>query len=309
VTFDECADAYITAHEPSWRNARHRQQWRATLADHVRPLLGKLAVADIDRGLVLRVLEPIWHSLPETAGRVRGRLERILDFGEARGYRPEGSNPARLVPIKTALGRRPKEVRHFTALPYGELPGFLTELRKRQGVPFRALEFLILCAARTGEVLGATWSEVDLAERTWIVPRERMKANKEHRVPLTDAAVDLLRALPRELGNNFVFVGSRGAGLGHGALLLALRSVRRDVTAHGMRSTFRTWAAECTRFPREVIEASLAHLVGDATERAYQRGDLFEKRRRLMAAWTAYCAKAAAAGEVVPLRALAPSKA
>jgi integrase len=301
VTFDECAAGYIGAHETSWRNPLHAREWRNTLARYASLVFGKLAVGDIDRGLVLRALEPIWHSRPETAGRVRGRIERILDFAEARGYRPEGSNPARLLPIKTALGRRAKTVKHFAALAYGELPAFMAELRKHEGVAVRALEFLILTASRTGEVLGARWSEIDVSEKVWTLPAERMKSGKQHRVPLSEPAIEVLRTVPREQDNVFVFIGMRGKGLGHSALLLALRSIHPDATAHGMRSSFTDWATERTNFPREVVEMALAHVVGSKVEEAYRRADLLEKRRLLMAAWSKYCAKAPVDSQVPPL--------
>jgi integrase len=301
VSFDECSAAYITAQEAAWRNPRYARNMRAALAAYVSPVFGKRPVAEINRALVRQALEPIWHKRSVTAGRLRGWIERILDFAEARDYRPEGSNPARLLPIKTALGRRPKKVKHFAALPYGDVSRLMADLRKRQGVPFRALEFLILCAARTGEVLGAKWSEIDLTDKTWAVPAERMKGGKEHRVPLSEAAVKLLCDLPCELGNDFVFIGSRGKGLGNRAMLLALYSLRRDVTVHGMRSTFRDWAT-AKGFANEVAEMALAHSVGDATKQAYRRDDLLNERCPLMAAWASYCAEAVAAGEVVTLR-------
>jgi integrase len=302
ITFDECAASYIAAHEAAWTNARHGRDWRVTLKRYASPTLGKLAVADIDRSLVLGALQPIWHRIPVTAGRLRGRIELILDHAEARGYRPEGSNPARLAPIRAALGRRPKRTEHFAALPFAELPAFMVALRERQGVSFRALEFAVLCAARTGEVRGARWDEVDLTVRTWTVPPKRMKAGKEHRVPLSDAAVKLLRALPRELGNDFVFAGSRGKGLGERALFKALRLIHPTATAHGMRSAFKDWASERTDFPTEAVELALAHTVGSKVEQAYRRGDLLERRRLLMVEWAAHCARAPADSEVVPLR-------
>jgi integrase len=305
ISFDECAASYIAAHEAAWTNARHGRDWRVTLATHVSPVFGKLPVAEIDRGLVIRCLESVWHRISTTAGRLRGRIELILDHAEARGLRPEGSNPARLAPIRAALGRRPKRDKHFAALPYREVPAFMAELRQRQGMPFRALEFAVLCAARTGEVRGARWGEIDLTARTWTVPPERMKAGKEHRVPLSDATVKLLRALPREVDNDFVFSGSRGKGLGERALFKALRSIHHAATVHGMRSAFKDWASEDTNFPTDAVELALANAVGSKVEQAYRRSDLLERRRQLMAEWAAHCAKApAASAAVVPL----PSK-
>jgi len=289
VTFSQCAERYIAAHEIAWKNDKHRAQWRSTLTTYCDPVFGTLPVAAIDTGLVLKVLEPIWSAKPETATRVRGRIETVLDWATVRGYRA-GENPARwrghldkLLPSRAKVAR----VNHHAALPYRELPAFMEALRAREGIGARALEFAILTAARTGEVIGATWAEIDLAERVWTIPAERMKGGREHRVPLTDPAVELLKALPREDGTEFVFLGGRkGQGLSNVALLATLRRMdRADLTSHGFRSTFRDWAAETTTYPSEVVEMALAHAVGSKVEAAYRRGDLFEKRRALMADW------------------------
>jgi integrase len=309
MTFDQCRDAYIEAHRASWRNVKHAAQWTATLKTYVTPVFGKLPVQQVDRNLVLRALEPIWSKKPETARRVRGRIERILDFAEAREYRPQGTNPARLLPIKTALGAQAKGVKHHAALPYDEIGSFMRVLRKRDGVAARALEFAILTAARTSEVIGATWDEFNLAERIWIVPVSRMKGGREHRVPLSDAALSVLQSMSAAKQNAYVFPGDRRETLSNMALEMTLRRMKRaDVTVHGFRSSFRDWAAERTNFPREVAEAALAHVVGDKVEAAYRRGDLFLKRRQLMDAWARFCWRVASTGTVVPLRRSQPDR-
>ena len=293
LTFDECRDAYIEAHGKAWRNFKHRQQWSNTLRTYVTPVFGKLPVQAVDRSLVLRALKPIWETKPETAGRVRGRVERILDYAEASGYRPEGTNPARLLPIKTVLGARSRKVEHHAALPYTQVGTFMAALRKQPAGTSRALEFLILTATRTGEALGASWDEIDLDARTWTIPAERMKATREHRVPLSVAATAVLKEMRELRQNDLVFPGARqGRPLSEPALLRLLRRMDYGhVTVHGFRSTFRDWAAERSSFPRDVAEMALAHAIPDAVEAAYRRGDLFDKRRKLMDAWAAYCAK------------------
>jgi integrase len=310
-TFAQVADAYIAAHDASWRNAKHRQQWRNTLDTYARPVMGNLGVAVVDTGAVMRVLEPIWREKPETASRLRGRIESVLDYAAARGWRT-GDNPARwrghmdnLLPSRAKISR----VEHHAALPWREIGGFMAALAEQEGVAALALRFAILTAARTGEVIGARWSEIDMAAGVWLVPADRMKAGREHRIPLSDAALHVLRELAKLRTNpkvdGFVFRGGKvGKPLSSMALLMLLRRIKRgDLTAHGFRSTFRDWCAEATNYPREVAEAALAHTLRDKTEAAYQRGDLMEKRRRLMAEWAAFCARPAAVGEVVPLRA------
>jgi integrase len=292
TTFDQCRDAYIAAHRVGWRNAKHAAQWSSTLETYASPIFGRLPVQAIDVTLVIKVLEPIWSTKPETASRVRGRIEAILDWAKVRGYRT-GENPARwrghlnnLLPARAKVRR----VKHHAALSYVEIGAFMPTMRKRPAVAARALEFAILTAARTGEVIDARWKEIDLRTKVWTVPEDRMKAGREHRVPLSSAAVSILKGMQEVRENEYVFPGERRAALSNMAFLMLLRRMgRADLTVHGFRSTFRTWAAECTSFPREVIEAALAHLVGDATEQAYQRGDLFEKRRRLMDVWADYC--------------------
>jgi integrase len=292
VTFMECADSYIKAQRAGWRNGKHAAQWEATLATYAKPVIGALPVQAIDTALVLKVLEPIWTAKPETAGRVRGRIESILDWAKVRGYRA-GENPARwrghldkLLPARAKV----RKVEHHAALPYAELPAFLVALREQEGIAARALEFTILTAARTGETIAATWDEINWTDKVWIIRAERMKAGKEHRVPLCDRALAILREMnPADdvAGEQFVFPGSKaGRPLSNMAFLMLLRRMGRgDLTAHGFRSSFRDWAAERTNFPSEAAEMALAHVVGSKVEAAYRRGDMFEKRRRLMDAW------------------------
>jgi integrase len=308
VTFKDCAARYIASHKAGWRNAKHAAQWTATLATYAEPVIGGLSVQAIDTALVLKVLEPIWTTKPETAGRVRGRIESILDWAKVRGYRA-GENAARwrghldkLLPARSKVRR----VEHHAALPYSELPGFLASLREQEGTAARALEFAILTAARTGEVIGARWDEIDFLEKTWTVPAERMKAGREHRVPLSERAVAILEEVrPLRLAEDgFVFPGAKfGRPLSNMAFLMLLRRMgRHDVTGHGFRSSFRDWAAERTNFPSEVAEIALAHTVSDKTVAAYNRSDLFDRRRRLMAAWATFCAAPEQEAHVTTLR-------
>jgi integrase len=307
ITFDDCRDRFIASHRAAWANDKHLKQWESTLKTYVTPVFGKLPVQNVDVALVLKALEPIWTTKPETAGRVRGRIERILDWAKARGFR-QGENSARWRGhLDTLLASRAKvrRVTHHAALPYGELPGFLLKIRQRDAVAARALEFAILTAARTGEVLGARWDEIDLENKIWMVPATRMKAGREHRVPMSSAALAIVKRLKAIRQNDFVFPGERSnSPLSNMSMLMMLRRMgREDLTVHGFRSTFRDWAAEQTNFPREMAEAALAHIVADRTERAYRRGDLFEKRRRLMAAWAAFCqAGSTVACTIVPIK-------
>jgi integrase len=295
VTFREAAEAYIKAHQVGWRNPKHAKQWPATLEAYVYPIFGPLSVQTIDVGLVMRSIEPIWATKPETASRVRGRIESILDWATARGYR-QGENPARwrghlenLLPKKTKVRR----VEHHAALPYTELPGFMAELRAQEGVAAHAFEFAILTVARTGEVIGARWSEINLDERLWTIPAERMKSGKEHRVPLCERAVELLKQMQKIREGEFVFPGGKARRpLSNMAFLMLLRRMGRgDLTAHGFRSTFSDWVTEKTNFPSEVREMALAHTVSDKVEAAYRRGDMLQKRRDLAAAWARYCSE------------------
>jgi len=304
MTFKDCAAAYIKAHMAGWRNPKHAAQWPNTLAAYVYPVFGSLPVQDVDVGLVMRALEPIWREKPETASRVRGRIENVLDWATARGYR-QGENPARwrghlenLLPKKTKVQR----VEHHAALPYAELPEFMVELQRREGVAARALEFLALTAVRTGEVRGAKWSEINLVQRLWTIPAERVKAGREHRVPLSDAAMAILGQMQEIRQSDYVFPGGKvRRPLNHAALLEVLQRMgRSDLTVHGLRSTFRDWTAEQSSFPHEVAEMALGHVVANAVERAYRRGDLFQKRRQVMDAWARFCTAApAASGKAV----------
>jgi integrase len=296
VTFEAAAKQYIAAHEAGWRNPVHRKQWQSTLATYAFPVLGGLPVGRIDTGLVCAVLEPIWTQKPETAKRLRGRIEAVLDWARARYGQGEPLNPARWRGHLDKLFAPPRKVRavkHHAALPYAALPSFMDELRRLQSVSARALEFTILTAARTSEAIGARWSELDLAAKLWTIPGVRMKAGRDHRVPLPDRAVEILKSMPREGdGKGFVFPGAKARlPLSNMAMAELLKGMNGNgYTVHGFRSTFRDWAAERTSYPREIAEAALAHMLKDKTEAAYRRGDLFEKRRKLMQAWADYCA-------------------
>ena len=304
MTFDQCAERYIAAHRAGWRNPKHAAQWQNTLATYVSPEFGRLPVQAVDVGLVIKVLEPIWSTKPETASRVRGRIEAVLDWAAARGFR-DADNPARWKGRLDKLLPRPSKVRavqHHAALPYPEIGAFIQRLRERPGKAARALEFVILTAARTGEVLGARWSEIDLRAKLWTVPASRMKSGREHRVPLSDAALAVLRQMHCLRQNDRVFPGDRRETLSDMALWMLLRAMNRtDLTTHGFRSTFRDWAAERTNFSNELVEMALAHAVPDKVEAAYRRGDLFEKRRKLMDAWASYCARSEVPGKVLVL--------
>jgi integrase len=292
LTFRAAGEAYIASHSPSWRNAKHRAQWSSTLATYAFPVFGNLDVADIDQGLVLRVLEPIWTAKPETASRVRGRIENILDWAKVRGLR-DGENPARWQGGLQMALPEPGKVRkeqHFPALPYANMATFWQALATKEGMAAIALRFTILTAARSGEVRGATWDEIDLDGGVWRVPAERMKAKQEHRVPLSPAALDVLRPLHAARTGPLVFPGARlKSPLSDMSLTAVLRRMGQAIiTVHGFRSSFRDWCAEETSFDHGVAEAALAHTIGSKVEAAYRRGDLFKKRRDLMDAWAAY---------------------
>jgi integrase len=293
ITFEQAAQQYFDQHERKWRNEKHRQQFLSTLKAYAFPKIGRLSASAVDTGQVLRCLEPIWRDKTETASRLRARIENVLDWATVRGYR-KGENPARWKGhLDTVLpARSHREVRHHAALPYAEMPEFYATLQERDGVAVRALEFTILTAARTGETIGARLNEIDLATRIWTVPAGRIKGGREHRVPLCDRAVEILQALPTEEGNAYVFIGSsKGAGLSNMAMTAVLKRLGRGgITTHGFRSTFRDWAAERTGYPNHVVEMALAHVIGDKVEAAYRRGDLFDKRRKLMADWARFCA-------------------
>jgi len=290
VTFRQCAERYIAAHEKSWKNEKHRGQWKKTLEAYAYPLIGDLPVADIGRAHIQKIIEPLWQEKTETANRLRGRIEAVLDWATAREYRT-GENPARwkghlqkLLPARNKVS----PVEHHEAMSCDDMPSFMANLRGADSLSSRALEFTILTAARTGEAINARWGEVDFKNKVWTIPGERMKAGKEHRVPLSDRAVEILKSLPR-LGD-FLFPGRKGAPLSHTVMLELLRGmVGNGVTVHGFRSTFKDWARERTGFTDDISEAALAHKIKDKTNAAYARGDLFEKRRKLMAAWAGYC--------------------
>jgi integrase len=306
VTFKECAEDYIKAHAPGWRNAKHGDQWRNTLATYTYPIIGDLPVQSIDTGLVLKVISPIWESKTETATRVRGRMESILGWATVRSYR-SGDNPARWKGhLDHLLPRRAKvqKVEHHPALPVEQMGSFMAALRKQDGIAAKGLELLILTATRTGEVMAARWAEFDLEKKLWTIPPERMKAGKEHRVPLSKAALSVLTAMKKaDLSEEFVFPGTRPKKpLSNMAFLQLLKRMKRgDLTSHGFRSTFRDWAAERTNYPREVAEMALAHVVSDKVEAAYRRGDLLEKRYRLMEDWAKFCAVEIREGNVLPI--------
>jgi integrase len=302
--FSDVADAFIKANRDEWKSAKHASQWENTLSTYAYPKIGALPVHMIAAGHINDILQPIWTEKRETATRLRGRIEKILDRATALGYRT-GPNPARwrgnldhILP----KDKRRSRIKHHAALPFDEIGAFLAKLHAQEGIAARALEFLILTAVRTGEVIGAKPDEFDLDAALWTIPAERMKSGREHRVPLSPRAVALMRALPKM--GKYVFPGRAGdKPLSNMAMLQLLERMERDdLTVHGFRSTFCDWAAERTNFPREVCEMALAHAVEDVTEAAYRRGDLFEKRRRLMEEWATHCENTKNAGKVIPLR-------
>jgi integrase len=292
-TFDRCAAAYVTAHEAGWRNAKHRYQWRATLRDYASPVLGHLPVQDIDTGLVMQVIEPLWRTKTETASRTRQRIEAILDWATVREYR-QGANPARwrghlqtLLPAKTKV----RAVEHLPAMPAADIPAFMGELRSRQSISARCLELTILTAVRTGEAIGARWAEFNLPAGIWVIPGSRMKAGLEHRIPLTPRAVDILQEIYSRRTGEFVFANvSTGQPISNMAMLKLLALMGRGhLTVHGFRSSFTDWAHESTDFPDIVIDMALAHKIPDKVQAAYLRGDLVTKRRKLAEAWADHC--------------------
>ena len=298
-SFVECVELFLASMEGSWRNGKHRAQWRMTLTAYCQPLQ-QLKVSAIGTDEVLSVLSPIWQSKPETASRLRGRIERVLDFAKVRGWR-SGENPAFWRGhLKNVLPPRRKLTRgHHAAMPYAEVPAFFLRLHGSTAMAARALEFLILTAARSGEVLNARWAEIDLSEGVWSVPAQRMKAGRLHRVPLSATALAILAGLGSARISEFVFPGQRpGRPLSSSAMEMLLRRMKADeYTSHGFRSAFRDWTGDRTDFSRDIAEAALAHRVGDATEQAYRRSDALDKRRLLMEAWTAYVSAAQPVGE------------
>ena len=287
MVFKEAARHFIEVHDPTWRSARHRQQWRNTLLRDHASSLGNRPITAIDGLLITTTLAPIWTRTPETAKRVKQRIERVVQWVRDGMPMPNGAT----------------ERRHHAAMAFAELPAFMRELRGIESVSARALEFTVLTGARTSEVLKATWEEIDTKAKVWTIPAERMKSNKRHRVPLAHRAVQILNRLPRD-GSSFVFAGSRiGHSLAADSLLKLLQRLRQGVTVHGLRSSFRDWAGDRTAFPRDVIEMALAHTIKDKSEAAYRRGDALEKRRKLMEAWALYCSAPATSGKVLVLRA------
>jgi integrase len=303
MTFKQAADAYIAAHEKGWKNDKHRKQWPATLEAYAYPKFGAVPVGAVDRAMVLKVIEPLWATKTETASRLRGRIEAVLDWAAVRGLR-SGENPARwrgalemVLPARAKVQRQ----KHHPSMPYAKVGAFMADLRSKSAAGADCLQFLILTGARYGEAAGARWGEIDLLAETWTLPPERMKAGRTHRVALSSAAMDILRRRAKAHGSKpdgLVFESDmrRGAPVSDMTLTAYLRRAELPFTVHGFRSSFRVWAAEKTAFPREIGEAALAHTNSDRVEAAYQRSDFFEKRRRLMQAWADYLAKPAAQG-------------
>jgi integrase len=328
VTFDWCSTAYMAAHESGWRNAKHRQQWKNTLTSYAGPVIGKLPVEDVDTGMVMQILQPIWTTKNETASRLRGRIEVILDWAKVNGHR-SGENPARWrghLDHLLAARRKVRKGKHHPALPYEQIPEFIAELRAQEGLAAKALEFTILTAARSGETRGTPWQgEIDTAGKLWTVPPHRMKGERKHEVPLTAPALAVIEHMWSVRESDFVFPGEKSdEPLSDMALTEVVRRMNaarqkaglplwtdpeqgnREVVPHGFRSSFRDWVAEKTNFPDSVAEAALAHAKGDKVEGAYQRGTMLERRRKLMDAWARYCGSpAAVGGNVVPIHARA----
>jgi integrase len=304
VTFAYCAASYVESHKAGWRNPKHADQWTNTLETYANPVVGTLPVQAVDNGLVMKVLEPIWTAKPETASRLRGRIEAVLDWAKVRGYR-DGENPARWkgqlkhqLPALSKKGR----VKHHKAMPFTEVPAFVSRLRAIPAIAARCLEFVILTTARTSEATNAMPEEIDIANATWTIPASRMKAKVEHRVPLSPRALEIAKEL-LALNAGCLFPGPRtGKPLSNMAMLQLLDRMEVDVTTHGFRSSFRDWAAERTAFPHEVCEMALAHTINNQAEAAYRRGDLFEKRRKLMDAWADHINTPTRDGAVIPLR-------
>ncbi len=322
MTFDQCADTYIEAHRASWRNAKHADQWTNTIATYVSPLIGPMPVAQIDTAMVVKVLtqpddmgQQFWQSKNETASRVRGRIESILGWATTSGFR-SGDNPARwkghLENLLATISRA-QRIKNHPSLEWTRMGAFVHDLRQRDGVAARAVEFTILTAARSGEVRGACWSEIDLAAKVWTIPASRMKAKREHEVPLSDAALALIKSMPKIDGTDLIFPGTKGQALSDMSMTAVIRRMNgappkwvdkdgKTITIHGFRSSFRMWAAESTNYPREVAEHALAHQLPDAVERAYQRGTQFAKRAAMMNEWARFCGTVRSdGGEVVPI--------
>lgn len=304
ITFDQAARRMIESRRAEWKNAKHQAQWESTLDTYASPYLGRMPVDRIELRHVLSVLEPIWLDINETASRVRGRIESVLAWATVSGYRT-GENPARWKGNLDHLLPRPakvRKVRHHPALPTDSMHDFVQALHSRSGVASSALEFLILTAARSKEVRGARWEEIDFAATTWTIPAERMKAGKEHRVPLSSRAVEILKAVPRIAGTDLVFPAPSGKPMSDMALLKLMQRMTVPAVPHGFRSTFRDWAAERTAYPSDVVEMALAHTIKNKVEAAYRRGDLFEKRRALMGDWARFISLSPTSDTVIPIR-------
>lgn len=302
-TFEQCAERYITSMEGNWKSAKSPQQWRNTLETYAYPVMGKIAARDIELSHVMAVLEPIWRTKTETASRLRGRIESVLDWAAVNGLR-SGVNPARwkghldkLLPAAAKV----KPPKHHPALPYRDMNDVWNRLRQKEGMGAMALRFAILCAARSGEVRGATWDEFDEQQRLWVIPKERMKAARDHRVPLSEAAWSLLKSLPRDDSVPYVFPSSKGTPLSDATLLKVLKDMGVPAVPHGFRSTFKDWAVECTNYPSEMSEMALAHAVPDKVEAAYRRGDLLMRRYQMMEDWARFCQQKWSTGIVVPI--------
>ena len=293
MTFSQCAESYIETHKAGWKNQKHSAQWSSTLYTYAYPVIGDLPVGDVDTALIIKILKPIWTDKTETARRLRGRMEKILDWARVSGYR-EGENPARWkgnLEMTLPAPSKVSAVHHYPALPHAEIKDFWQELSKREGTSAQALRFTILTAVRSSETLNATWDEVDFEQKVWTIPAERMKAGKSHRVPLSKAAISILQDMKMNRQNDFIFPGNKaGKPLSNMSMTTVLRKMGRgDIKTHGFRSTFRDWAAELSGAPREVAEHALAHKLIDKVEAAYFRSDLFEKRKTLMEDWARYC--------------------
>lgn len=307
ITFDKAAAAFIEANSSGWRNAKHGEQWRNTLATYASPIIGKLPVSKVTTALVMRILEPIWSTKTETATRLRGRIEKVLDWAKVQGYRT-GENPAAWRGHLQQALPKPSKVAdsgHHAALPWADIGAFMQQLRAMTGLGALAAELVILTATRTSEVLNATWAEFDLDACLWVIPKERMKGFREHRVPLSDAAMAVLKKAQAEsTGGMYAFTNSKGNALSNMVCLQTLKRMGRpELTIHGFRSTFRDWCSESTSYPRDVCEMALAHAIEDKSEAAYRRGDLLEKRRALMSDWATQCAVVRVSGDVVAIRA------